>query len=239
MKIFLTIFFGFAIYAGLAEAKPAISLCVGDWEGYASPDLKSGAYIDLMNEVFGDGYELKWSRYSFPRCQSDFKEGKFDVLVGENKSDNGLKGTAQFDAAFLLAVYSGAKFPKWDESKILNSAKLAWPRNYGFEKIIPGKTSFTETNNPTQGLRQLIAGRFDVFLDDDIDALTRLLENPEFKDKGLKLSETKVKEAMVLIFKDSPEAKNLVKHTDDKINAMRKSGRIKALFDKYKLTYVE
>jgi ABC-type amino acid transport substrate-binding protein len=90
-----------------------------------------------------------------------------------------------------------------------------------------------------QALRQLQAGRFDVYLDDDIDSVNEAIETPEFKGKGLKVVQTKVKEIMVLIFKDTAEAKNLIKLSDNKIDAMRKSGQIKSIFDKYKLTYVD
>ena len=104
-----------------AVAKPAITLCVGDWEGYASADLKSGAYIDLVNMALADDYELKWTRYSYSRCDADFKAGKFDVLVGENKPKGRPHGTAPFDTAKLLAVYSEKKFPKWDEGTVLST----------------------------------------------------------------------------------------------------------------------
>jgi len=157
------LFLAFALIStgSIAAGKPTISLCVGDWDGYSTPDLKGGAYIDLMNTVFADKYDMKWSRFSFARCQSDFKAGKFDVLVGENKADSGLKGSAQFDAAFLLAVYSEKKYPKWEESKILSTGKLSWMRGYGFDKLIPGAKDFTEANALNQALRQLQAGRFD------------------------------------------------------------------------------
>jgi hypothetical protein len=223
----------------LAAAKTSISLCVGDWDGYSTADLKGGAYIELMNTVFGEQYDLKWARYSFVRCQSDFKAGKFDVLVGENKSDSSLKGSAQFDAAYLIAVYSQKKYPKWDESKHLGSGTFSWIRGYGFEKLVPGAKSFTEVNSLNQALRQLLAGRFDIYLDDDIDEINKAMSSPEFKGKGLKVTETKVKEVMVLIFKDMPEAKNLIKLSDAKINSMRKDGRIKSIFEKYELTYIE
>jgi polar amino acid transport system substrate-binding protein len=240
MGHFISLFLLVLSNAATAEVKPKISLCVGDWEGYSNPELTGGAYIDLMNSVFADHYDMKWFRYSFSKCHADFSAGKIDVLVGENKSDSRSKGTVPYDAAYLSAVYLEKKIPSWDDSKILNSRKLAWVRGYGFERMIQGKSSFTEVNTLNQGVRQLLTGRFDVYLDDDIDAITRLLELPEFKGKGIKVTETKVKEIMVLVFKDTPDAKNLIKLSDERITAMRKSGQLKTLFEtKYKLTYVE
>lgn len=240
MGHFIAMFLLVLSTAATAEVKPKISLCVGDWEGYANPELTGGAYIDLMNSVFADHYDMKWFRYSFSKCQADFHDGKIDVLVGENKSDSRSKGTVSYDAAFLSAVYLEKTIPKWEDSKVLNSRKLAWIRGYAFDRMIQGKSSFTEVNALNQGIRQLLLGRFDVYLDDDIDAVTRLLDLPEFKGKGIKVAETKVKEIMVLVFKQTPEAKNLIKLSDERITTMRKSGQLKTLFEvKYKLTYVE
>jgi polar amino acid transport system substrate-binding protein len=227
-----------SLSASLASAGPRLILCVGDWEGYASPDLKSGAYIDLMNEVFAPDYEIDWRRKSFPKCKSDFAAGKVDVLVGENKSDSTTKGSAQFDAAYLVAVHRGGEPKEWSD-KSLSVMRLAWPRGYAFDRMIRGKLSFTEVNNMAQGLRQLDAKRFDVYIDDDIDAVNEALAKPDFKRMNLKVATTKVKEVMVLVFKDGPDAKKLIALSDQKINAMRKSGRIKALFAKYQLTYIE
>jgi polar amino acid transport system substrate-binding protein len=224
--------------SALASAGSKLILCVGDWEGYASPDLKSGAYIDLMNEVFAPDHQIEWRRESFPKCKSDFAAGKIDVLVGENKSDSTTKGSAQFDAAYLLAIHRAGEPKEWSD-KSLSVMRLAWPRGYGFERMIGGKLSFSEVNNMAQGLRQLGAKRFDVYIDDDIDAVNETLAKPEFKKMNLKVATTKIKEIMVLIFKDGPDAKKLIAMSDQKINGLRKSGRIKAIFEKYDLTYVE
>ncbi len=224
----------------MAVDKPVLTACVGDWEGYSTPDLKGGVYIDTVNQIFSEGYLIKWTRYSFVRCSEDFKAGKFDILVGESdRGKVGVKGNVAHDSAFYNAIYLKSAFPKWDETTALKDKKIGFVRGYNIDRLVPFKMNFIEFNTLEQGLRQLLIKRFDVILDDDSDKIDKFLASPEFSGKGLKTIGTSVKEKIVLVFKESPLATKLVALSDEKITAMHKANAIKSIFDKYKLTYKE
>jgi len=197
-----TLIFLYAVFLAFkagASTQQEIRVVADHWKDYTNPD-GSGVYIEAIKEIFEPhGYTINFQIMPFKRAVSKINSGSADILLAEEGLEH-LIDSRLYNAENLLSPQQpigesivSALFPidssfTWGMIKQDHHARIAWVRGYDYRRILdlPHK-NLQLINNSQQGLKMLLLGRVDSFIDDIQDSIVAK-RNPYFSDAKFKYS---------------------------------------------------
>lgn len=232
LLLYTLFFLASPTWAKPAPAQKSIMVLTSSWEGYTNTD-KTGLYFDILNEVYGES-AYQFTLYPWKRAQSSFSKGQGDILLIEGfDKDYCLYPEGPLDADFFSAVHIQKKNPQWPGRAAAGSLRLGWVNGYDLNTYAPELKVTTEVNDIDQGIKMVLAGRLDFFIDYDQDLKDYINKN-NLASKGALVSATDVAgDYLYLCFHKTESGKALRDVYQKRIKALQQTGALKAIFKKY------
>jgi len=223
----------FSIFQREAEAKQfSIKILTAPWDKYTAAD-GSGLYFDILNEVYGREH-FTFQLVPWKRAQVSFAGGEGDMLLGESGGvENCQYPKWPLDADFFSAFHLKSKIPQIPGSKDFNNYKVIWVRGYNIQNFVPGLKAMTEVDDLEQGIKMILGGRADILIDYDEDLKDYRTQKKLSVLENL-ISPTDISGGFIYsCFRKDKKNEPLVVQFDQQMNHLQKSGKMKALFQKY------
>ncbi len=244
--IFLYALF-FAFKAGASTQQQEIRVVADHWKDYTNPD-GSGVYIEAIKEIFEPhGYTIDFQIMPFKRAVSKINNGSADILLAEEGMEH-LIDSRLYNTETLLSPQQpigesivSALFPMdssftWGMIKQDHDSRIAWVRGYDYRRILglPHK-NVQLINNTQQGLKMLLLGRVDSFIDDIQDAIVAK-RNPHFANAQFKYSIIR-RYFLYPIFQKSKRGEVLSNLYDKGMKDLVISERFSAIYNENSMVY--
>ena len=200
------------------------------WEGYTNKD-NTGLYFDLLNAALGsESYEM--TLIPWKRAQKEFGAGKFDGLVGEDSTAKASYPRWPIDVNAFGALYDTKKLPTWNRAA-LKDLKVIWVRGYDVNKFATELKPFAEVQDMAQGVKMVMGGRADVFIDFQKDIESYAKKN-KIKLTNHKVEKTDIPGGFTFVcFRKGDEGATLAKKFDASMDQLMKDGKLKPIYEKY------
>jgi ABC-type amino acid transport substrate-binding protein len=202
------------------------------WDKYTNTD-GTGIYFELLNATLGAS-AFKYTIRPWKRAQTEFRNGKFDFLIGETENLPHCKYPQwPIDADFFSSFSLQKKFKKWPGTKNLGPLKVIWVRGYDLHLYAPELKAFEEVDNLEQGMKMIIAERADVLIDYDQDIKDRIIQM-RINSKEVTVNSTDISGGLIyLCFQNKKHLASTIATFDKKMFEMDQLGKLRTLFLKY------
>lgn len=203
-----------------------------DWEGYVNAEGK-GLYVDLVNEVFS-ARNIRVKRETVP-----WKRALYNVQVGKADFTGGTTPIPGYHVSRqpLVQGWEVVFFRKGTIQKpVLNHLRGkqgVWPMGYidEFPQAIKGVLQGQDIANREQGVRMVLSGRADYYLDNLVQLADTLdlipLEGHEF-ECGEIFSDT-----IYMLFTRNTRGRKLRDLYDQEIDRLARTDALKKIYEKW------
>ncbi|MCR4537131.1 transporter substrate-binding domain-containing protein [Pseudomonas sp. 18.1.10] len=216
------------------EAPGKIMLASEAWDDYTNAD-GSGLAWDVLREVFEPaGIKLQTRTVPYTRSVGLAQRGEVDGWVGSYRDEASgvLYPHWNFDSDHIYAL--GLASAPTPTLATLGNYRLAWVRGYKYEEYLPNVHRFNQIERRDGILPMLQHGRADFYIDALSEAKYVLSQSGEPAQFQL----THIAELPLYIgFADTERGKALMAVYDQRIEALVKSGELKAIFERWKQPY--
>jgi len=226
----------YALTAIAGEKITTIKLASEEWEKVTEKKGK-GLYWDIFRMVYNPvGIDLKTKLVPYTRSMNLAKKKKVDAAVAAyvDEVENVLYSKLPFDSDITSVVFLKNKVKEWKGESSLVGKKVGWIRGYEFDEYLSVKIKKREINKRKQAFSMLEKGRIDFFMDAMVDLQLELakgyMDAPKYQIKVIKRLN------LYLVFAKNKRGEALKKIYDERMPQLVKSGKIKQLFDKWKIT---
>ncbi|PCI28319.1 MAG: hypothetical protein COB67_06625 [SAR324 cluster bacterium] len=221
-------------FTAAAQAKiKSINFASEYWEEATEKD-GTGLYWEIFRMVYKlEEIELKFKIYPYARAMKMVRNKEVDASVGSyaGEFDDVLYSELPFDLDVTSIVYLKSKGIKWEGEKTIAGKKVGWIRDYVYDEYISVKVKKRELNKRKQAYRMLEKGRLDFFMDSLIDVSIQM-QKKYIKAEKFQV-ETFSQGNLYLVFADNKRGAELKAVYDKNMPKLVKSGKIKALFEKW------
>ena len=232
----------------MAAEENKIYIVSDHWPGFSEPD-GSGLYLDVMNKVFQpEGIQVSHKILPILRSIASINKGEnVDVMLADwDKSHMTQDDNYQLDkiivpsspifAEFVEAAFHPESTLAWSDIQADNSKKVAWIRGYGYQESFGlSEHPIVELNDVDQGLKMLIRGHIDCYLNDraEFDFFV--------KAAGLKKIEWRrelvAMHKMYPIFHNNDRGRRFMAIFDRRMDELIQSGELFSLYQQYGFDY--
>ena len=209
------------------------------WETGTNPD-GTGSFFDMIREVYAlDEIEMEYRIVPYERSIDLTRKQEVDAWVASyfEEEDFALFPKWHFDADLVTAVFKRNRFPTFKDAKSLEGLTVGWIRGYDYDEYIDTPMKIHVVNNRASAFRMLARNRLDVFIDASVDIDIALQDEENVVDWEFNRSEYAFQEILqlklYLAFSDTDRSRQLIKIWDRNFERLLKSGRIKAIYEKY------
>ncbi|MDF1879975.1 transporter substrate-binding domain-containing protein [Sulfurimonas sp. MAG313] len=230
MKSVFILLFLFISSCVFAEDSKEIIIASESWKGATNRD-GSGLYWKVLEKVYLPlGYTIIKKHKNYEASKAMVHSNNADIYLGAYKNENSFANYPKyyFDQDIVLVVYRSDSIEKWEGQKSLNGMTVGWIRGYDYNKYLDTNIQVKESNNRSNGLKQLKSQRLDAFLDD------RRKLKPYLK--RAKLSPTLFKQKIIFqlkfypAFTQTPKGRKLMKIWDERMKILIKTEDFKRLY---------
>jgi polar amino acid transport system substrate-binding protein len=246
------VLFGLAVMSNVPVAADVISLRADAWCPYnCAPDAPQPGYmIEIARKVFEPaGHQIDYQLLNWARALEEARAGKINGVVGAAKGD--ASDLVFPDEALGSSAYAFAtvKTDTWNYSgpESLHHKVLGVIRNYSYGKTIdqyveanmndPGRVQVTSGDKPLElNLRKLQSGRLGAVCDGQAVLkynISRLGLEGDLRMAG---TDTEADPIYIAFAPSNPVSKQYAELLSKGIVALRASGELKAILDKYGLS---
>ena len=163
----------FALLLGSAQAADTVRLSNGEWPPYMGAALPhQGVASRIVAEAFAlEGIDVQWQFHPWARSLKMAADGQSDGtavwLPSQEREQHFYVSDPVIDASYYLFHLKTQPFD-WRTLEDLRGLRLATTRGYDYGQSFhdaeaAGELQVTLVNSDEQGLRQLLAGRIDLF----------------------------------------------------------------------------
>lgn len=233
---------------GQAFAGKTLTLRADNWCPYncAPQDPQQGYVIDIVRAVFEPkGYMVDYALEPWSRALEDVRAGVFDGAVAASADDGQglLLGPAVVGVNNnALAVRKGEGFV-WKDVSVFKGKKLGAALGYDYNPTLNAyidahkndKFALDLISGDAIGerhLQKLLAGRVDIVVDNR-HVLNAVLKKEQWESKVDLIPLPDNEPLYVGFTKAKPEGKILAAQLAEGLDALRKSGKLKEILDKY------
>ena len=219
-----------------ASEVTSITFASEEWEGVTNAD-GSGLCWELFGMVYEPvGIKMEFEIIPYARSTKMVQEKQVDAAVGVyfEEFDQALFSKFYYLQDIVLVIFPKGRVENWRGEADLKG-NIGWIRGYAFDEYLQGNVKFYEVDNRNSGLKMLEAGRLDFFLDTEVELLGALDEGVIDKDQYQ--VETILTLNVHLAFSDNERGKELMDIFDTRMGELVKSGELKALYERWELTY--
>ena len=216
------------------EAPGKVMLASEAWDDYTNAD-GSGLAWDVLREVFEPaGIQLQTRTVPYTRSVGLAQRGEVDGWVGSYRDEatGVLYPHWNFDSDHIYAL--GLASTPTPTLATLGDYRLAWVRGYKYEEYLPNVHRFNQIERRDGILPMLQHGRADFYIDALSEAKYVLSQSGEPAQFQL----THIAELPLYIgFADTERGRALMAVYDQRVEALVKSGELKAIFERWKQPY--
>lgn len=216
-----------------ADGITRISVHTPIWDEYINEDW-SGIYGETFKAVFnpaGIEIDLTITPYESSIKQVQKKQADVAMSVYRNEYPGVLYPHWPQELEKAVAVHS--KSITYTNEKDLLGKKLAWLRDYHFERYLPKGVEFKEVRTDILGMRMLDRGSIDFFIDYE-PTIIKAAEEGGVDLSTLKLSPvTALAKPVYPIFRDDARGQKIMAIYDRRMTELHADGTLDRLFRKY------
>ena len=172
---------------GNAQAADTVRLTNGEWPPYLGADLPyHGVASRIVAEAFAlEGIDVQWEFHPWARSLKMAADGQRDGsavwLPSREREERFYVSDPVIETTYYLFHLKGRAFD-WQTATDLRGFRLAATRGYDYGETLrraeaTGELQITYLNSDEQGLRQLLAGRIDLFPLDKVVAFDLLYQH--------------------------------------------------------------
>lgn len=224
-----------ALPAAEAPVK-AVRLVSGDWPGFTNRD-GSGLVWDIMRLVFEPaGVTLSYRTEPYTRGVGLVQRGEADAWLG-SYADKGFDGVVYGQLTYGIDRIAALSLARQavPELKAIGRYRLAWVRGYGYQRHLPGVTSFREVERRSGILEMLDRDRADFYIDALPDVEGVLAQSPE--PQRYRVTElTGI--PLYPGFADTEHGRRLAAFYDRRMAALMADGSLRQLYQRWQQPYL-
>lgn len=242
LAIFLTLFISFSVSADDSSFNfkrgqiKTINVVAPLWEDYTNKD-GTGMYWDIIRSIYSnEDIKLKPSTVPWNRAMKMVtKYQTYNAIVGEylETEENLLFPKYPIDVEYL-SVLSSNTTEKWVGIESLTGKRVGWVKDYD---VIPSdQRDFTlrEYRTTEQGIDLLNEGKLDYIID-EWDELAVVLKGKNLSIENYHMNDMPEGTDVYVAFADSSVSKVLIEIYNEQVEAMVKSGKMQAIYEKWDL----
>jgi polar amino acid transport system substrate-binding protein len=225
----------------IAEVDPQyINVAANEWEDQTNAD-GSGLYFDLIRAVYQPmGIQVRIRTLPFKRAAMLLRNQTIDASAGFYSAETAKQIGWHFyatpkrpiDAERITAIFKKGTMQNWRYPGSLTGKRVAWISGYGYELAIKAEMEHQTINSQSQGWKLLQAGRVDVYLDSESDAIAAAdasgvnLDDYQF--------ETVVWENLYVPFAVNKKGLRLMRIFDKRMEELHNSGELAELYHRWR-----
>lgn len=226
-------------HALLAATPACINVATPEWVEETNGD-GSGLYFDLLRAVYQPlGIDLCPRIVPFNRVVRLLHTKEIDASVAFYSADDARSIGWDFYSTSrhaigverVVAIFKPDTIAQWTYPQSLTQLRVAWIDGYGSIKAIDVPLDYQRITSQRQGWNLLKAGRIDVFLDSESDALGYAREN------GIELSAYRVETAVIaplyIPFANSVRGQRFLLLFDRRMEELWNSGELASIYQKW------
>jgi len=223
----------------IAEAEPqCINVAANEWEDQTNAD-GSGLYFDLIRAVYQPlGIQVRVRTLPFKRAALLLRNQTIDASAGFYSAETAKQIGWHFyatpkrpiDAERITAIFKKGSMQDWRYPASLNRKRVAWIDGYGYELAIKTEMEHQKITSQAQGWQLLRAGRVDVYLDSESDAIAAA-DGVDLNDYQF---ETVVWENLYVPFAVSKKGLRLMQIFDQRMEELHNSGELAELYHRWR-----
>lgn len=210
-----------------------ISVHTPQWDEYINDDW-SGIYGETFKAIFDPlGIEIDLTIAPYEPSIKRVQEKQADVAMSVYRNEYPGVLYPQWPQELEKTIAVHSKATSYSNEQDLLGKKLAWVRNYHFERYLPKGIEFREVRTEVLGMRMLDRGSIDFFIDYEPTILMAA------EAGGVDLSKLKLSEVLVLakpvypIFRDDARGQQIMAIYDRRMAELHADGTLDRLFKKY------
>jgi polar amino acid transport system substrate-binding protein len=242
-KIFLIVLLSLFLFSEInAQAAGEVNniyIVTPSWEKITNED-GTGLYFDIVQLVYQPfSIKLDYRIVPWKRAVKMVNFHEADALLGgyyisrEGISDLFPHYPIGSEAASVLCKKSTIE--NWQGHKSLTGLKLAWIRDYNYNRYLNVRIDWQETDYEKQGWKLVDTGRIDCYME-NLNILHRYI-----KENKVDMSKYDIHivytRNLFMRFANTPKSRRLIEIYDSRMPGLIKSGEIKKLFDKWGFPY--
>lgn len=203
-----------------------------DWEGYVNTEGK-GLYVDLVNAVFS-AHKIRVKRETVPwkRALHNVQVGKADFTGGTSPIPGYHVSRQPLVQGWEVIFFKkgSIKRPVIDH---LKGKKGVWPMGYidEFPQAIKENLKGSDIGNREQGIRMVLSGRADYYLDNLVQ-LADTLELIPFTRQDFECGEI-FSDTLYMLFTKNIRGRKLRDLYDQEIDRLSKTDALKKIYGKW------
>ena len=242
LAVFLTLFISFSVSAEDSSFHfkrgqiKTINVVAPLWEDYTNKD-GTGMYWDIISSIYSnEDIKLKPSTVPWNRAMKMVtKYQTYNAIVGEylETEENLLFPKYPIDVEYL-SVLSSNTTEKWNGIESLTGKRVGWVKDYD---VIPSdQRDFTlrEFRTTEQGIDLLNQGKLDYIID-EWDEVAVVLKGKNLSIENYRMNDMPEGTDVYVAFADSAISKVLIEIYNEQVEAMVKSGKMQAIYEKWDL----
>lgn len=221
MSKFFLLFISSFIFINQAAAGLKVGLT--HWVGYTNPD-ETGVYIELLKEIYANE-KLEFDFSTYNRMTNLFEQKNYDFVIGVAKEDipSAFYPNWYLDYDYPINAYFLKSNINIADLSGLNGRVLSWFNGYDFHKYIEYEHDYYPVQTIDKAMSLLFNKRIDAFVDYEYNI------SEEYKSQ-LSYVEVLPARPIYLAFSNNKKGQELAATFDEIMQALRESGRLKALF---------
>ncbi len=227
---------------GLAHEKQTLRVESEAWEGATNSD-GTGLYWDILRAIYEpEGFSLSFNVSSYMRSVGLVKMGQTDIMVGAYADEiEEVTYPAEFfdvDRIYAMSRLAREDLPghqAWQGEASLEGRQVGYIKGYELIEYISVPFYAQEFHNRTIIMRMLMSDRLDYFLDaqEEINSALKMMDySPDlFRFQPVKVL------PLYFTFQNNEQGQRLAIIHDRRLKALKDSGALKVLFDKWDEDY--
>jgi len=198
--------------------------------------MDKGLYHDLLDEVYGDEYDVEIKNMPYKRAMA---------LIQRSRFYSGILGVVDRSSNLLMPKNPGLNFEYLGVATYKNrqvntirdiyKSRVAWQSKYDFfdNETALALFSFIPTTSIEDGIDLLLNDRIDFLIDD-----YRSLKNEQLRNGSttLKIHKLNPGSKVFIGFKPSVESERLIKVFDDRMTSLRANNSLDKIYSKWNET---
>lgn len=219
-----------------AEPTNCISIATPEWAGETNAD-GTGLYFELLRAVYKPlGIDLCFQIAPFNRVVRMLKNRSIDASVAFYSEEDARSigwdfyttSKSAVGVERLVAIFRKGLISQWSYPRSLEHLRVAWIDNYGFENPIGVALEYQRITSQQHGWKLLKAGRIDVYMDSESDALNCA------RECGIDLNdyrvETAVTETLHIPFAKTVRGQRFQEMFDRRMEELWQSGELAQIY---------
>ena len=232
------------------EKGTVINLVSDVWAGDINAD-GSGTYVDLLALVYKDlGYSLNHQIVPTRRAVAMMNQGgEVDLMLadwdykylsqgGIYVKDKIMTPKMPLGMEYVVAVFASSTKYRWQDIYLNPTRRIGWVRGFNYHwHLNVEKHDTTRVLNNVQGMKMLVKGNLDCFIDDR-DVFESSRKQQGFAENFFR-TEVLMSRKLYPVFANTPKGRLLMEVYDKRMSELKASGKLQVFYQQRGKDYRE